>query len=61
MSADYEAQARASARASFERTAGRDVRFFACFVASWMVRNLTLGQLADLVEQMDRAFPGQAP
>ena len=54
---DYEGHARAAARASFERTADRDVHFFAGFVAAWMTHNLTPAQLAELVEQLDRAFP----
>jgi hypothetical protein len=54
---DYEGHARASARVSLERMATRDVNFFAGFLTSWLGHNLTLEQLADLVEQLDRAFP----
>lgn len=49
--------ARELARRSFERLADRDVQFFAGFVGSWAARNLTLSQLADLVEQLDGGFP----
>jgi len=35
------------------------VHFFAGLVTSWLVRNLTLDQLTDLVIQLDAAFPGR--
>ena len=54
---DYEGHARVSARAAFERMAARDVHLFAGFVTSWLAHNLTVDQLAELVEQLDRAFP----
>lgn len=58
MSAEEQAKAaRESARASFERMANRDVHLSAGFVSSWLARNLTLDQLADLVTQLDAAFP----
>lgn len=58
MSAEQAAEAaRGAARESLLRLAGRDRAVFASYVTAWMVRNLTLDQLADLVEQLDRAFP----
>jgi hypothetical protein len=56
MTAD-EGRARVSARASFARMADRDVHSFAGFLTSWLADNLTMQQLADLVEQLDAAFP----
>lgn len=62
MSAEEQAKAaRESARASLLRMAKRDAHYFGGFVASWLAHNLTLEQLAALVEQLDRAIPEPPP